>query len=64
MYRKQGRYAEAEPLLVSAQEGLARALGAEHRDTLRVVDELVRLYDAWGKPDKAARWRKRLPPPK
>ncbi len=24
------------------------------------VDRLVRLYDAWGKPDEAAKWRKVL----
>jgi len=64
VYRKQGRYAEAEALLVDAHEGLAQALGAEHPDTARAIDELVRLYEAWGKPEKAAEWRKKLPPPK
>jgi hypothetical protein len=33
------------------------------RDKARLtqaVERLVQLYDAWGKPDKAAEWRKRL----
>jgi hypothetical protein len=26
------------------------------------IDRLVRLYEAWGKPAEAEKWRKRLPP--
>jgi hypothetical protein len=26
------------------------------------MKEIVQLYEAWGKPDKAAEWRAKLPP--
>ena len=56
-----GRYAEAEPLLLNAYPILQEQRG-EHsactRDTLR---RLVTLYDAWGKPEKAAEYRALLP---
>jgi tetratricopeptide (TPR) repeat protein len=58
----QRRYAEAEPLLVAACEGLARtSLPVRYRNRLsEAVDRLVHLYDAWGKPNEAANWRKKL----
>ncbi len=35
-------------------------LGDEHGQTKRVVGYLADLYDAWGKPEKAAEWRAKL----
>jgi len=54
----QGKHAEAEPLLVDAYEKMEppppyRARKAE------ALDRIVKLYEAWGKPEKAAEWRKR-----
>jgi hypothetical protein len=58
------RFAEAEPLLVSAYEGLATrvtALPAEGKVRLKeTLELLVRLYASWGKPEKAAEWQKKL----
>jgi serine/threonine protein kinase/tetratricopeptide (TPR) repeat protein len=65
----QGKYAEAEPLLLHAYPGMSKAeKDAGHKlpgssTTDRVteaLERLVHLYDAWGKPDEAARWRKEL----
>jgi tetratricopeptide (TPR) repeat protein len=58
----QKKYAEAEPLLVQAHEGLRqrRADPASEPATSflnETVERLVQLYEAWGKPDQAALWR-------
>jgi serine/threonine protein kinase/tetratricopeptide (TPR) repeat protein len=59
----QQKYAEAEPLLVAGYEGLQRASNlpntSQNRPTLP-LERLVQLYEAWGKPDEAAKWRKKL----
>jgi tetratricopeptide (TPR) repeat protein/tRNA A-37 threonylcarbamoyl transferase component Bud32 len=62
----QRKYAEAEPLLVSGFEGMkAREAkipsGHKHR-LAKALDRLVNLYDAWEKPDEAAKWRARRDP--
>ena len=57
------RYAEAEPLLLEGYQGmLARKDRIDapywyHLDRGR--EWLVQLYQAWGKPDKAAEWNKK-----
>ena len=61
----QREFPAAEPLLLNAQKALT-----ERRQKIRpldregilrdAADRLVRLYEAWGKPDKAEEWRKRL----
>jgi serine/threonine protein kinase/tetratricopeptide (TPR) repeat protein len=60
----QQKYAEAEPLLVQGYERIKRQearLPVEARPRLtEALERLVQLYDAWGKPDQAARWRKEL----
>jgi tetratricopeptide (TPR) repeat protein/tRNA A-37 threonylcarbamoyl transferase component Bud32 len=62
-----GAYADAEPLLLDNYKGLRQAADEVHpppkdRDQqvlLRdAVARLVQLYDGWGKPDEAAKWRK------
>jgi tetratricopeptide (TPR) repeat protein len=59
----QKKYAAAEPLLLKGYAGLKQRqhnIDVAFR-TLRLtqaLDRLVRLYDAWGKKDEAARWRK------
>jgi tetratricopeptide (TPR) repeat protein len=59
-----GRYAEAEPILVRGYEGMRarRArIPATNRPRLTEAAELiVRLYEAWGKADKASEWRSKL----
>jgi tetratricopeptide (TPR) repeat protein len=44
LYADQGRYGEAEGLLVKALEGLRRALGPEHAHTLNTMNNLGALY--------------------
>jgi tetratricopeptide (TPR) repeat protein len=60
----QGRYAEAEPLIVQGDEGLkAREATIPPPARLRLHDaaeRVIALYEAWGKPEQAARWRARL----
>jgi tetratricopeptide (TPR) repeat protein len=59
------RYAEAEPLLIHGYEGLkARErqippLFARHRVS-EAGQRIVRLYEVWGKAEKAAEWRTKL----
>ena len=55
---REGKYAEAEPLLLQAESGLGAISGAAaHR--LLVINWLVSLYDGWSKPAEAAIWRER-----
>jgi hypothetical protein len=60
----QGKYADAEPLLLQGYRGLkGREKTIPPQDKGRVpqaLGRLVQLYEAWGKPDEAARWRKDL----
>src|SRR5262249_46375921 len=60
----QERYADAEMLLRGGYEGMKQreaSIPLQSRVRLReALQRLVRLYDAWGKPDEAARWRKEL----
>ena len=60
IYRSHGRYAAAEPLLTRALEVRRRVLGDEHPDTLTSMSNLALLYENWGKPEKAAEWRRKL----
>jgi tetratricopeptide (TPR) repeat protein len=60
----QGRFSEAEPLLLAGYEGMKQHAGAiPHRDRPRLsqaLERLVKLYESWGKKGEAARWRKEL----
>ena len=59
----QQKHAEAESLLLAGYQGMAERkerMGAYnwyHLDRAR--DWIIRLYQSWGKPDKAAEWRSR-----
>jgi tetratricopeptide (TPR) repeat protein len=60
----QKKYADAEPLLLegyggmAAQKSLIKVPNWYHID--RAGDWIIRLYQAWAKPSKAAEWRKKL----
>jgi hypothetical protein len=60
----QGRYAEAEPLVVPGYEGMkAREARIPAPDRPRLAEaalRVVRLYEAWGKTGQAAAWKDRL----
>jgi hypothetical protein len=51
-----GRFDEAEPLLLGSYEALATEKGAAiYREDAR--RRLIGLYEAWNKPDSAAKFR-------
>jgi tetratricopeptide (TPR) repeat protein len=63
----QQRFAEAEPYLLEGYEGIKRAPepGPDSFGLARFTLEdagqwIVRLYEAWGKPEKAEEWRTKL----
>ena len=62
----QKNYSEAEPLLTESCQGLQQhqASSAPFLNAPRRIKEslerLVQLYDAWGKPAKAAEWKEKL----
>jgi tetratricopeptide (TPR) repeat protein/tRNA A-37 threonylcarbamoyl transferase component Bud32 len=56
----QRRYAEAEPHLLSAEKGLREAKTTPRRHYRQALEQIVKLYKAWGKPAQASRWRTEL----
>jgi tetratricopeptide (TPR) repeat protein len=60
----QKKYAEAEPLLIAGYGGMRQKVNtvpAYRRVQLKQAGErIVQLYQAWGKPEKAAEWRAKL----
>ncbi len=54
------RYAEAEPHLLAAEKGLRETRTTPRRYYHQAVEQLAKLYEAWGKPDQAERWRAEL----
>ena len=61
------KYAEAEPLIVQGYEGMkareARISPLGKPRLTEAAERVVRLYEEWGKKDKAAEWRTRLAKP-
>ncbi|MCZ6690273.1 MAG: serine/threonine-protein kinase [Planctomycetota bacterium] len=55
------RYEEAETHLLGGYWVLRDSLGARNKLTRSVVQKLVDLYTAWGKPEKAEQYRALLP---
>lgn len=55
------RYPEAERMLLDSEQALLAARGETAPVLADARARLVRLYDAWGKPEESARWRARLP---
>ena len=53
----QGQYTEAEPLLKEGYTLLVEKRSPRHANTRRALEHLIALYDAWGKPDEAARYQ-------
>jgi tetratricopeptide (TPR) repeat protein len=66
----QKNYAAAEPLLVQGYQGMKTARGKirgnepycapAKKPQTEALERVVQLYDAWGKPEEAAKWRKEL----
>jgi tetratricopeptide (TPR) repeat protein len=60
----QEKYAAAEPLLLQGYAGLKQREATIPSEVqgypTEALERLVQLYDAWGKPDEAAKWRREL----
>lgn len=54
---RQGRFAEAEPLLLAGYEGLRDSSTARPDSVAKARERLVRLYEQWGRPEQASTWR-------
>jgi len=52
--RRLGRYQEAETQLLAAYQAAQAVLGPQHNQTKDAARLLASLYEAWGKPDRAA----------
>ena len=63
----QKKYADAEPLIVAGYEGMkareAKIPPPGKPGFTEAAERVVRLYEEWGKKDKAAEWRTRLAKP-
>jgi len=59
-YKEQGRYQDTEELLLEAVKGRRLKLGDTHPHTFESWHNLIELYEAWGKPEKADEWRAKL----
>jgi uncharacterized protein HemY len=58
---REKRFAEAEPLLLAADAGLRAIPTASAPQRSQGAQWLASLYDAWGKPDEAAKWKAQIP---
>jgi serine/threonine-protein kinase len=56
-----GRFSEGEPMVLEGYEGLRAGRGESHRATTAALGRVVGLYEAWGRPEEAARYRGKLP---
>jgi len=52
------RFDEAEPILLQSRAVLEREVGRDSTATRDANRRIMRLYEAWGKPAKAAQWAK------
>lgn len=54
---RQNKFAEAEPLLLAGYQGLRQAKDAPAKRVAEALDRIVSLYEKWGKPELAKKWR-------
>jgi len=57
---RQRRFAEAEPLVVESYEALKAFRGEQDERTVEALARVVALYEAWKRPDAAAKYRHAL----
>jgi tetratricopeptide (TPR) repeat protein/tRNA A-37 threonylcarbamoyl transferase component Bud32 len=55
-----GRYTEAEPLLLGGYATIKASPAAMPRRVQQALARIIKLFDAWKKPEKAAEWRAKL----
>lgn len=57
------KFEEAEPFLLNGYEGMLSSPGTPGPWKRKALERIVWLYEAWGKPDKAAEWLELFPEP-
>jgi serine/threonine protein kinase len=60
VYLLEGRYAQAEAVLMESVELLSRVFGKSHWTTLQSLHRLIYLYVLWDKPDEVRKWYAKL----
>jgi tetratricopeptide (TPR) repeat protein len=55
--RRQGKFAEAEPILVAAANDVSKAVGVPVWGVATARKRVADLYEAWNKPAEAAKWK-------
>jgi hypothetical protein len=60
LHKAAGKIDKAEPHLISAETNLRLARTLPRRQYSQCVEQPVKLYEAWGQPEDAPRWRKEL----
>jgi serine/threonine protein kinase/tetratricopeptide (TPR) repeat protein len=58
------KFDQAEPLLLASEKALVAARGEAAPIVQDARGRIVRMYEAWGRADEAARWRAKLKAPK
>jgi tetratricopeptide (TPR) repeat protein len=61
LYKERDDFEKAEQLLLETIEGRRLKLGDTHPHMQQSLNNLIELYEAWGKPEKAREWRAKLP---
>ncbi len=56
----QRKFEEAEPLLIEGYKGLKASPETPTAKACAALERLVKLYEAWDKPDEAAKWRAKV----
>ena len=54
------RFEEAEPLLLGCYQTVRDLRDVPKAQVRAYGEQVVKLYEAWGKPEKAAEWREKL----
>lgn len=52
-----GQYSQAESLLVGSLPTIEKCRGEKYAERQKAIDRIIALYEAWGRPDKAAAYR-------
>jgi tetratricopeptide (TPR) repeat protein len=57
-HMRTGKYEEAERLSIEGDRQLAALYGASHPLRIKVLDQIVEMYEAWGRRDEAEKYRR------
>ncbi len=60
LYLSVGRYADAVSAATASYEGYVKSVGVAHEETVRAARAMIKIYEAWGKPEMSVEWRAKL----